>query len=243
MHTKFLALAASTVSLLSLIAGCSDSPPGSIGDIYVPPEFKAEFALTVIGNGTVTMTHAHGDASHAPCAGAAGKEKLTECGVQKFTSEGEVTLTHTAAPNWHFEGWYDEFNYKTTTPTEKVNSARRGQVVIAKFVPDLFKVSPIKAVFTPNAQMTTYTAEISNPHGDALTVSWVGPNCGDHNPKLPETKVWNGTTTMNWHHPHPACDASPAHASTRIGLVIAGPDGVVACHYNGAEDGVGPVCE
>jgi hypothetical protein len=248
MHvvTKLLSVSLVSAALLAVgivAGGCSDGPPGSIGDIYVPAEFRTEFTLEVIGSGTVTMQHAHGDASHAPCVGAAGRDQVTGCGAQTWSTNGEVSLTAAPAPGWHFDAWYDEFNYKTTGDTQKVHGARTDHKVIAKFVPDLFKVSVIKAVFTAPAQLTTYTAEISNPHNEALTVSWVGPNCGDHNPKLPETKVWNGTTTMTWHHPHPACDASPAHASTRIGLVIAGPGGVVACHYNGAEDGVGPACE
>lgn len=237
MPSLFAKLSLITASLLTaLVTGCSDSPPGSINGIYDPPEFPTEFTLDVIGNGTVSMLN-HGD-----CVGTGGKETITPCGTRR-NAHGAMTVTAIPAANWHFDGWYDEFNSKTTGDSQKIEGSRVGHKVTAKFVPDLFKVSPIKAVFTPKAQMTTYTAEISNPHNEALTVSWVGPNCGDHNPKLPETKVWTGTTTMNWHHPHPACDASPAHASTRIGLVIAGAGGVVACHYNGAEDGVGPVCE
>jgi len=245
-HSKVLGV----LGVLLAASGCSTPPANSMNGLDGPPTLSlgaTTFQLEIVGDGTVTMNHAS-DNHQPPCAATGNKNQTKACGEMHWSGGGEVAVVATPAEHYRLVGFYDEFGTEMKpanddVATRKLNGASRvDQKVVVKFAPT-FKVTPIKAVFTQQAQMTTYSVDITNPTNENLSVSWVGMDCGDHNPTMPVTKEWNGPSTMTWHHPHPNCDLSTDHSKTRIGLVVVSPSQVVSCHYNGAHDGTGPECE
>ncbi|MGE3856467.1 MAG: hypothetical protein AB7G21_05880 [Dehalococcoidia bacterium] len=95
------------------------------------------------------------------------------------------------------------------------------------------RVGPIRAVFSPPAQTTTYSLPIE-VEGATPGVDWRGADCGTYRAE--------SATVFRWTHPHPPCDPTTDHADRTIIATIQIGSVLVECRYQGSASGTGQPC-
>ena len=94
-------------------------------------------------------------------------------------------------------------------------------------------VSAITA--TVSLPVTTYVIAVSDPDGDALTITWSGTNCG--------SATGATTATMQWSHGSDDCPHNTTeHADATINVAVSDAEWRVTCSYGGAGGGTGKAC-
>jgi hypothetical protein len=236
-----------TLSVALSLAGCDDGSTEQ-GPATAAGPNDAHVAISIAGSGSVK----YAPQPAVDCVGDGANATAVPCTPVTF-HDGSGSVTASPAAGWRFDSWSLTLGDQSKQQNAITNPSSPTQQVLAGVhvaltaifvkLPTNVRPALIQATFVDQLQSTTYDLVIQNPDREAVDVTWSGPNCGEFTPKeTVRTTETRALVSMTWNHPHPACDANPAHATVEIVATVKVGAHTFACTYKGAETGEGPVC-